>query len=159
MRNTCLGLVLGLFFLAGCSVSKKAEKSYANAEYDVAIDQYQTLVRKNPRDPDLNYRLAEAYKKSNKIGQGAPYYRAAIQNGIDDEMAWFEYAQALKAVGKYDDAKDALNDYLLKASTPSIKKLAEDDLASLEKLDLLKDRESYYRVKNLETVNTPAAEY
>ncbi|MEQ8808885.1 MAG: OmpA family protein, partial [Imperialibacter sp.] len=71
----------------------------------------------------------------------------------------FEYAQALKAVGKYDDAKDALNDYLLKASTPSIKKLAEDDLASLEKLDLLKDRESYYRVKNLETVNTPAAEY
>ncbi|MEQ9100480.1 MAG: OmpA family protein [Imperialibacter sp.] len=159
MRNTCLGLVLGLFFLAGCSVSKKAEKSYANAEYDVAIDQYQTLVKKNPRDPDLNYRLAEAYKKSNKIGQGAPYYRAAIQNGIDDEMAWFEYAQALKAVGKYDDAKDALNDYLLKASTPSIKKLAEDDLASLEKLDLLKDRESYYRVKNLETVNTPAAEY
>ncbi|CAD5246008.1 MULTISPECIES: OmpA family protein [unclassified Imperialibacter] len=159
MRNTCLGLVLGLFFLAGCSVSKKAEKSYANAEYDVAIDQYQTLVKKNPRDPDLNYRLAEAYKKSNKIGQGAPYYRAAIQNGIDDEMAWFEYAQALKAVGKYDDAKDALKDYLLKASTPSIKKLAEDDLASLEKLDLLKDRESYYRVKNLETVNTPAAEY
>ncbi|MEQ9374136.1 MAG: OmpA family protein [Imperialibacter sp.] len=159
MRNTCLGLVLGLFFLAGCSVSKKAEKSYANAEYDVAIDQYQTLVKKNPRDPDLNYRLAEAYKKSNKIGQGAPYYRAAIQNGIDDEMAWFEYAQALKAVGKYDDAKDALNDYLLKASTPSIKKLAEDDLASLEKLDLLKDRESYYRVKNLETVNTPATEY
>jgi peptidoglycan-associated lipoprotein len=159
MRNTCLGLVLGLFFLAGCSVSKKAEKSYANAEYDVAINQYQTLVKKNPRDPDLNYRLAEAYKKSNKIGQGMPYYRAAIQNGIDDEMAWFDYAQALKAVGKYEDAKDALNDYLLKASTPSIKKLAEDDLASLEKLDLLKDRESYYRVKNLETVNTPAAEY
>ncbi|WP_339816245.1 OmpA family protein [uncultured Imperialibacter sp.] len=159
MRNTCLGLVLGLFFLAGCSVSKKAEKSYANAEYDVAINQYQTLVKKNPRDPDLNYRLAEAYKKSNKIGQGMPYYRAAIQNGIDDEMAWFEYAQSLKAVGKYEDAKDALNDYLLKASTPSIKKLAEDDLASLEKLDLLKDRESYYRVKNLETVNTPAAEY
>ncbi|WOK06680.1 OmpA family protein [Imperialibacter roseus] len=159
MRNTCLGLVLGLFFLAGCSVSKKAEKSYANAEYDVAINQYQTLVKKNPRDPNLNYRLAEAYKKSNKIGQGMPYYRAAIQNGIDDEMAWFEYAQSLKAVGKYEDAKDALNDYLLKASTPSIKKLAEDDLASLEKLDLLKDRESYYRVKNLETVNTPAAEY
>lgn len=158
MRNTFFLLALVLV-VSACSVSKKAEKAYSNGEYNVAIDHYKKLVSKNPTNADANYRLAESYRKSNNIGQAAPYYRVAIQNGIDDDMAWYQYAQALKAVGKYADAKDALQDYLLKAANPSVKKMAENDLAGLEKLDLLKDRESYYRVKNLETINTPAAEY
>lgn len=159
MRSTYWVLLLGLFFVAGCNVSKKATKSVNNGEYDVAVDQYKKLVSKNATNPDLNFQLAEAYRKSNNIGQAAPYYRVALQNGLVEEMAWFHYAQSLKATGKYEEAKDALGDYLLKASSPSVKKLAENDLAGLEKLDLLKDRESYYRVKNLETINTPAAEY
>ena len=159
MRSTYWVLLLGLFFVAGCNVSKKAAKSVNNGEYDVAVDQYKKLVSKNATSPDLNFQLAEAYRKSNNIGQAAPYYRVALQNGLVEEMAWFHYAQSLKATGKYEEAKDALGDYLLKASNPSVKKLAENDLAGLEKLDLLKDRESYYRVKNLETLNTPAAEY
>ncbi len=159
MRSALLVMVLGVFWMMGCSVSKKATKAYNNSEYDVAIDLYKKMVEKNVTNPDLNYQLAEAYRKSNNIGMAAPYYRVAVQNGLDEEMGWFYYAQSLKAIGRYDDAKDALGDYLIKATSPAVKKLAEDDLAGLEKLEQLKDRESYYRVKNLETLNTPAAEY
>jgi len=159
MRTTRPSIVLLLILTVSCNMTKQANKSFDNGEYDASIGRFEKLVSKKSNDPDLNYKLAEAYRKSNNIGQGAPFYRVAVQNGITDEMAWFYYAQSLKASGKYEEAKDALGDYLAKAVNPTVKKLAEDDLAGLEKLDLLKDRESYYRVKNLETLNTPAAEY
>lgn len=154
-----MALVVMLTLTTACNLSKNASKSFNNSEYDIAIDQYAKLVDKEKDDAELNFMLAEAYRKSNQLGQAAPYYSASIKNGIEDEMAWYNYAQSLKANGKYGEAKDALGDYLLKASNPDVKKLAEDDLSGLEKLDLLKDRESYYRVKNLEAINTPAAEY
>ncbi len=158
-RGFYMVLMSGLILTSACNLSKNASKSFENGEYDIAIDQYQKLLSKNENDPDLNFKLAEAYKKSNKIGQAAPYYYASIKNGIDEEMAWFNYAQALKANGKYGEAKDALNDYLQKASNPAVIKLAESDLSGLENLPMLKDSESYYRVKNLDAINTPAAEY
>ena len=151
--------VVMLTLTTACNLSKNANKSFNNGEYDVAIDQYSKLVDKEKDNAELNFMLAEAYRKSNQLAQAAPYYYASIRNGIEEEMAWYNYAQSLKANGKYGEAKDALSDYLLKASNPDVKKLAEDDLSGLEKLDLLKDRDSYYRVKNLEAINTPAAEY
>lgn len=154
-----IALAFGLVLTSACNLSKKASKSFENGEYDVAISQLERLLSKAPEDPELNYQLAEAYRKSNKIAYASPYYYASIKNGIGEEMAWYNYAQSLKATGKYGEAKDALGDYLIKASNPTVKKLAEDDLRGLENIDLLKGRESYYRVKNLEAINTPAAEY
>ena len=100
--------------LSGCATSggmSKADKRFARGEYETAIELYKADVAKGKDVATANYRLAEAYRLSNRIEQAETYYKAAIDGGVKAPDAQFYYGQALKANGKYDEAAQQFDAY------------------------------------------------
>lgn len=152
---TCLYLLTALIFYS-CNVSKKIDKQFNKGHYDLVI---RTLDGKSHKSAYENFMMAESYRKSNRIKQSEPFYKAAIDKGIDDESAYFHYARALEANENYQKAESVLEDYLSSGEDDKVLKLARGELDGLYELDELKKNGSYFKVKNLQAINTEAIEY
>jgi outer membrane protein OmpA-like peptidoglycan-associated protein len=126
-------------------------------EYSAAIYQYEKNLK--PDDPESNFQLAEAYRKSNKIQEAEPYYLAAIDAGIEDETAYYFYAVSLKANDDIKRANKVLEEYLSKGEDNIVLDMAQRELDNLDLLLDIKTRVNYFRVKNLDALNTKHAEY
>ncbi len=152
-----LFFILVLLLAVSCSVEKKALKAFNRGEYQNAIGLYQKTLSKNPGK--ANYFIAESYRLSNRIKEAEPFYANAKGIGIDKDTVQFYYAQSLKANGKYSEALAQLNNLAENASSDKLKRLANAQVSGLQELETIKQNKSYYRVKNLEALNTPSAEY
>ncbi|MEQ9231177.1 MAG: OmpA family protein [Cyclobacteriaceae bacterium] len=139
------------------TVCLNAQKTFERGEFDVFISKTNKNVDEN--DAETNFKLAEAYRLSNRIHESAPYYKAAIEGGAIEEIANLHYARALRADQEIDKAKAALENYLANGRDNKILRQAREELRNLSKIDDIKNITSFYRVKNLEELNTPAAEY
>ncbi|MEQ9300313.1 MAG: OmpA family protein [Cyclobacteriaceae bacterium] len=149
---------LWLLVLAiGCNPLKKAEKSFAREEFNSVINHYKGSVK--PGDAEVNYILAEAYRRSNQIEQSTPYYEAAIKAGIDKEIANYFYAKSLQANGQYDKAAEVLDSYIERGQDEEALAVANSEIRNLARIDEVKEKPNYFKVKNLEAINTPGAEY
>lgn len=141
-----------------CSVEKKAMKAYNRGEYENAIKLFQKTLSKNPAK--ANYFIAESYRQSNRIKLAEPFYantnKGSASNG---DTTKYYYAQALKSNAKYDEAIVVLNDLAQNAADDKLKRLANSQISGLKELETLKQQKSYYRVRNLEALNTPSGEY
>ncbi len=142
-----------LVLIAGCSV----EKSMKNAEFDAVIAKLGNSPEKNSAEENLM--VGEAFRKSNRLVESVPFYEKAIEQGGAGESAHLYLAQGLKVEQKYAEAERVLTNYLPRALDEKTKKLAGKELHNLKKIEELKQNESYYRVKNLEDINTERAEY
>ena len=147
-------LFVGIAFITACSVAKTTEKSFDKGEFNAVIQKADKV-----QDPLANFKIAESYRMSNRIKDATPFYQASIDGGIDDEAAHYYYGYSLKENGKYEEAVKALEKYLNIAEDDRYISLAERELSKIDKIEEIKNAESYYRVKNLEDINTPAAEY
>ncbi|MCV9387964.1 OmpA family protein [Reichenbachiella ulvae] len=159
MKSINPRIAIGLVALfVACSPLKQGNKSFEAGEYSTAIHQYKRALKKD--DPVSNYKLAEAYRHSNKIKKAEPYYKAAIDNGIEEEQAYYYYAQALKSNKKEEEAKKVLEDYLAnKGEQEEVVLWAQRELDNLNRMEEVRSKVSYFRVKNLDDINTEFAEY
>jgi len=150
-------------YLASCSAGKmamkKGDKKLKYGEFEFSIDYYEKAIRSNYQADEANFKIGEAYRLSNRIKESEPYYQAAINQNYDDEEVHYYYGLALKSNEKYDQARQQLQDYLADAQDEEIKELAQAEVDNLIKLNEIKDKKTYYRVKNLELINSPAADY
>ncbi|WP_436514863.1 OmpA family protein [Ekhidna sp. To15] len=128
-----------------------------NAEFDAVISKLGDSPEKN--SPEENIMVGDAYRKSNRLVESIPFYQAAIKEGTPEEAANLYLAQGLKVEQKYNEAQKVLDNYVPRARDLKIKALAEKEIQNLRKIDDLKDDGSYYRVKNLQDINTEKAEY
>ncbi len=128
-----------------------------NAEFDAVIAKLGNSPNKNTAEE--NMMVGDAYRKSNRLVEAVPFYQKAIEQGEADEAANLYVAQGLKVEQNYAEAERILNNYIPRARDEKAKKLAEKELENLRKIEELKEKESYYRVKNLEDINTERAEY
>ena len=149
-------LIFSAILLNSC-VLNRAEKSYDKKEYNKAIELYKRAA--TPDNADINYRIAEAYRKSNRISESVTYYNTAVKAGIDNPEAHLNFARALKSIEQYDEARKSLNTVLETSVSDSLKKVANYELNNLESLSKVKSRPNYYRIKNLDDLNTRFAEY
>jgi outer membrane protein OmpA-like peptidoglycan-associated protein len=152
-----LSFILVLLLAVSCSVEKKAMKAFNRGEYQNAIGLYQKTLSKNPGK--ANYFIAESYRLSNRIKEAEPFYANAKGIGIDKDTVQFYYAQSLKANGKYNEALTQLNNLAENASSDKLKRLANAQVSGIQELESIKQNKSYYRVRNLDALNTPSAEY
>lgn len=127
-----------------------------NAEFDAVIAKLGDSPEKN--SVEENMMVGDAYRKSNRQVEAIPFYEKAISQGAP-EIANLYLAQGLKVEQKYQEAEKVLDRYLPRARDEKAKALAEKELKNLRKVDELKDDSNYYRVKNLEDINTDRAEY
>lgn len=163
MKRTILLFAGFLLIGASCSPGKmalkKGDKKYRRGEYNVAISFYEKAAEKNVATAKSNFFIAESYRLSNRIKHAEPYYRMALKDGYADECVHYYYALSLKANQKYDDALKVLNQYLQNASEKTYIVLANLEADNLRKINAILEKEDYFRVRNLEAINTPAAEY
>lgn len=156
IRLTIWCFMLGLLAIS-CSTEKKATKAFKNGEYQNAINLFK---KSKPREPaKANYFVAESYRLSNRIKEAEEYYEKAGGRGIDKDSIQFYYAQSLKANAKYDEARKQLEELQNRTANEKLKDRARAEIDGLQYLSNLRQNPSYYRVKNLEILNSPASEY
>lgn len=138
----------------------KILKSYAEDQnYTQAIQEFKEVLAENPNAPDINFYTAESYRKLGDLRASVPFYEKAIAAGYESEELELNYAQALKAEEKYDEAKQVLSSYLNYASLEIYKKRAENELANLAKLDSISLYVRDLDLKPLDGINTAQSEY
>ncbi len=146
-----------MLLAVSCSTEKKATKAFRNGEYQSAIDLFK---KSKPREAGkANYFVAESYRLSNRIKDAEQYYEKAGGRGIDKDSIQFYYAQSLKANAKYDEARKELDELQNRTTNEKLKDRARAEIDGLLYLSNLKQRPSFYRIKNLELLNSPASEY
>ena len=145
-----------LAFLSSCVTTKTAIKEFNNAEYYSAATKFQKVIKEG--DSKNSFLLAEALRKSNRLWQAQKYYTDAINNGYKEEIAYYYLALSLKSNNAYDQSDSLISNYLLKGKDESVLILMKSELQNINNLRNYPDT-SYYRVKNLETINTEFAEY
>lgn len=137
----------------------KVKKSYENANYNLAIEDYKKELKDDPESPVYNYYIAESYRRTNRIYEATEYYAKAIEGGFADDEMELHYAQALKSGERYNDAKGVLQNYLQYATVESFVDRAKAELKNLNKLDSIGLNVRNIDVKNAESINTENAEY
>ncbi len=143
--------------ISSCS-QQMANSNFEKGHYDRVIEILQGSVKAD--NADQNFLLAEAYRLSNRLKEAAPYYRAARNAGSNEPGLELYYAQSLKANQQYDGAKEILSSFITApGGEDRFKELAQVELNNIDQIDDLSSSENYYRIKNLDDLNTPKAEY
>lgn len=158
MRLSLAGLVL-IIVAGACSTEKKAIKAFTAGKYQSSIDLFKKTLENNPDNSKANYFVAESYRLSNRIQDAESYYAKAGGKGIDKDSVRFFYGQSLKANTKYADAKKVMLELAGSTANAALKDRANAEAKALDYLADLDQKKNYYRVKNLDQINTPASEY
>ena len=149
-------LLIFTYSFLSCVTTKNAIKDFNNAEYFNAANKFEKTLKSG--DAKNNFLLAESLRKSNRLWQAEKFYRDAIKNGIDDEMAYYYLVLSLKANNNYEQADSLIINYLKKGEDESVISLLRKEATYINNLKNYPDT-SYYRVKNLKAINTKFAEY
>lgn len=156
-RSFAILAIIGL--LASCSADKKMAKAFKQGKYQKVINYYTDVLQKQPNNGKANFYVAESFRQSNRIAQAENFYAKANGAGVNDDSVKLYYAKALQANGKYDEAKEQLEDLQANAETEPMRKRAAKEIAGLSGLQNLEQKESYYKIKNLDAINTPFGEF
>ncbi|GAB3825617.1 OmpA family protein [Pontibacter rugosus] len=154
--------MLLLFLLGACGAGKylsKGDKRFGAEEYERAIEYYKQALSKSDNIGEVNYKIAESYRLSNRIAQAEPHYKAALDASYRKEDAYYYYALALKANGKYEEALRQMQDYVRVGTSSQLKSMAARELENLQQLDEILGMNQRYKVENLEALNTEASEF
>jgi outer membrane protein OmpA-like peptidoglycan-associated protein len=168
MRRTLTYLHLfavAVLLLSACNAGKRALvkgfNSFDGGDYDIAIDHYKVALD-NGMEPALsNYKIAEAYRLSNRLHEAMPYYEEALALGLPDTSAVFHHAMSLKVNGQYEEAKEGLQEYLELSEDTVLQytNWARQELNNLDRLGQILSKDVYYEIKNMDRLNTEGAEY
>jgi peptidoglycan-associated lipoprotein len=154
-----IAFVVIVGFLCSCGPEKKVQKAYKYAKYERVISYYKKALAKGRNSGKANYFIAESYRLSNRIKEAEPFYAKAGGPGIVKDSVMLFHAKSLQANAKYEDAKKVLQQLVESTEDEKIKDRAIKEISGLEHLSNLVEKKSYYRVKQLESLNTPFAEY
>jgi peptidoglycan-associated lipoprotein len=144
---------------AGKMALKKGDKRFKYGEYDVSVEYYAKAIEKNHHVAEANYKIGESYRLSNRVKYALPYYQKAIDLGFTEEHLHLYYAHALKANEKYNEAKEHLKTFIEKGGEKKIVELAETEFQNLTTLSDIMEKPNFFRVRNMEDINTAGAEY
>lgn len=145
--------------VAACSPEKKAMNSFRYGKYEKVIGYYKGVIKKDPNNGRANYYLAESYRLSNRIKESEPFYARAKGKGVNPDSVKLYYAKSLHANAKYTEARNVLEELESTTNDDKIKDRARRQIDGIDYLEKLSQKKSYYKIKNLEVINTPFAEY
>jgi outer membrane protein OmpA-like peptidoglycan-associated protein len=145
--------------MVSCGAEKKMTKAFKQGKYEKVINYYTDVLQKQPNNGTANYYVAESFRLSNRIRQAEPFYAKAKGPDRTQDSVTLYYAKALQANGKYDEARAQLNELQSGTEDEAMRTRATKELSSLQGLNKLGEKESFYKVKNLDAINTPFTEY
>ena len=90
------------------SFFRMGELFLRRSQIDEAIDAFRICGTKNPKYPRMHLRLGDAFFQKGLQEMGLRYYQAAVVDDDKDVEARLRLANALHAMGKFCDAREAL---------------------------------------------------
>ncbi|MEJ0054246.1 MAG: OmpA family protein [Bacteroidota bacterium] len=154
-----VAVIVIILLMTACSAEKKALKNFKYGNFENVISYYQNVLSKQPNNGKANYYIAESYRQSNRIKESEPFYAKAGGPGVSKDSVLFYLAKAQEANGKYPEAKQTLERLVSDATVDVMRDRGNKELAGLDYLEKLGEKKSYYRVKNLEALNSNFSEY
>jgi peptidoglycan-associated lipoprotein len=109
---------------------QKANEIYQSGEYYQAIDIYKDAYQKitdKKEKAHITFQIAECYRKIDDPKQALLWYKKVIDKGYEDPLATLYYAEMLKMMGEYEEAKQQYKNY--KDLIPGDKRAADGILS------------------------------
>ncbi len=162
-RLSLIFVFIAVFILLSCSAGKlamkKGDKKTKYGEYDVSIGYYHKAINHKYDVAAANFKIGESYRLSNRIKEALPYYKAAMDGNYPDPSLPYYYGVSLKVNEKYDEAETELQNFVENSKDDEFIKLAKLELNNLDEVHQIIEKKSYFRVKNLDEINSENAEY
>lgn len=164
MRNfSVLGVAAcSVVLLSGCATSgkmSKADKRFAQGEYEPAIALYKADVAKGKGAARANFRIGEALRLSNRLDQAEPYYKAAMAAGLRNADLGYRYAESLKASGKFDEAATQFTTYAQSGGNANLVPRATAEAQTATASKALAGTAAAYDVVPLDALNSPESDF
>ena len=87
------------------SLLRKANTQYELHAYNLAIGSYQAALEKKPDNIEAKGKMADCYRRLNQMEQAATIFAEVCRDKEVDKIYILMYGHVLKALGKYDVAK------------------------------------------------------
>ena len=87
------------------SKMRTANKQYDINAYNLAIESYQEALDRRPDDAEALGKLADCYRHLNQMEEAARFYAQAVQQRDINKRHLLEFGHVLKALGRYDEAR------------------------------------------------------
>jgi len=119
-------------------VNSSVDKEYNNLKYKKAIRELSKLVKDGNNSPEVLAKLANAYYLNVEMEEAAKWYGELMAQDVAiDFENYYNYAMALKATGRYEDANKYLKKFAVLKPEDSRSKLfmeSPDYLTTIDKL-------------------------
>ncbi|MGI4864060.1 MAG: OmpA family protein [Janthinobacterium lividum] len=137
----------------------KADKRFAQGEYEPAIALYKADVAKGKGAANANFHIGEALRLSNRLDQAEPYYKAAMDGGLRNGDLGYRYAEALKANGKFEEAAAQFGTYAQGGGNSTLTASAAAEAQSATASKALAGKAAAYDVLPLDALNSPESDF
>ncbi len=162
MNHKSFLLLITAFLFITFSVSaqdvktKKADRYFELFQFEKAIELYERVIKQDPENFHALIRLADSYRLLGRPADSEFWYGSAAKHPEADSSVIFNYAQALRSNGKYNDAKEQYKRYITLAPNDT----RGPELAkSMDEINKLKADSLRYNVVNVNAANTPGSEF
>lgn len=153
--------LLGNMSFAQLKSYKRGLTSFENGHYNIAIQEFLKVTEiENGYLADLNQKIGDSYRLTNKWSESIPYYEKALANNSKDPNTLFYLAYALKTNSEYTKARELFQRYI--NTNPTDKVLSEKAVREMNSLLLVESifkKDSEKEFKNLSAINTAGSEF
>jgi len=146
------------------AIKAEADTYYNDEQYNLAIQYYRELSNLSDQDAEVNYQLAESYRKTFNYEEAETYYlKVYYQSPAQYPLALYYYSLMLKLNGSFVESINGFSKFIaLNEDTKTLKELVEQavvDRAGSEMARSERDKEAgIYRLKQ-ESINTTFNDY
>lgn len=156
-----LGLLLSIQATAQLKNYKKGVALFDKGYYDLAINELKEVKEIDAAyKSQLNFKIAEAYRLSNRHEEALPYYEALLGENTTYSDVYFHYAYALKSTEQYQKALDAYKKYVSQNTDNKVlNEWANREINTLQIIDILKEKDEDIFFRNLKEINTEGSEF
>jgi peptidoglycan-associated lipoprotein len=154
-------MVLLVSLLSSCAnrAMKRGDKKFEREEFEAAIQDYKAALAKGQDVAMLNYKIAESYRRSNRLPLSEPFYKSALDANLKKEDAFFYYGLALKANARYQEASSQIDSYLTLGTNRALMNRARLEADHLKVVQDILDKSAPYEVRNLENLNSAGSDW
>ncbi len=133
----------------------KARQLYKQGAYPAAAEAYQNLL-KTEESSRAMIDLAACYRLMGKTNLAEEWYSRVVRTDEVEPVHLYYYGMALKANGKYGEAKESFNQY--KKMTGGATKIAEEQIDACEQAEFYLTDPGKYQI-SLAAINTKKADF
>ncbi|RMA65840.1 OmpA family protein [Ulvibacter antarcticus] len=138
------------------SQTKKADELYDRLAYVDAAEAYQKLLKKGDGSSHVYERLANSYYFVNDTKKAEPFYKRVVQDEKADSETVYNYAQSLKANGKFSEYNTWMKKFATKSPSDS---RAIEFMKNPDYVPQIVESLPKYDAKNLKDINTKFSEF